>query len=276
MPGKNCRTMFGKNDIVEENAMDDRANVSVKDQVSEAEWKARCDLAALYRLAFMHGWDDLFFTHISMRIPGEPEHFLLNPFGLLFEDVTASNLVKVDEEGNVLPPSQYGINPAGFTIHSAVHAARPDVHVVMHLHTDQGVAVSAQKRGLLPISQLAMNAMKDVAYHGYEGIALDEEEKSRLVDDLGEHNLLILRNHGTLTCGDHPFSAYTRMYLLERACKVQTLAQSGGAELIEWDTKMQERVYAQGEQAFTNDLFKEIGWAAIRGRVDRQSPGYDR
>ncbi|TGY90719.1 class II aldolase/adducin family protein [Marinicauda algicola] len=256
--------------------MDDRANVSVKDQVSEAEWKARCDLAALYRLAFMHGWDDLFFTHISMRIPGEPEHFLLNPFGLLFEDVTASNLVKVDEEGNVLPPSQYGINPAGFTIHSAVHAARPDVHVVMHLHTDQGVAVSAQKRGLLPISQLAMNVMKDVVYHGYEGIALDEEEKSRLVDDLGEHNLLILRNHGTLTCGDHPFSAYTRMYLLERACKVQTLAQSGGAELIEWDTKMQERVYAQGEQAFTNDLFKEIGWAAIRGRVDRQSPGYDR
>ncbi|PWE16597.1 class II aldolase [Marinicauda salina] len=255
--------------------MDDQPNISVKEQVSEAEWKARCDLAALYRLAFMHGWDDLFFTHISMRVPGEPDHFLINPFGLLFEDVTASNMVKVDEEGNVLPPSQYGINPAGFTIHSAIHAARPDVHVVMHLHTDQGVAVSAQKRGLLPISQLAMNVMKDVAYHDYEGIALDADEKERLVADLGEHNLLMLRNHGTLTCGDHPFTAYTRMYILERACKVQTLAQGEGAELIEWDEKMQKRVYEQGEEAFTNDLFKEIGWSAIRGRVDRQSPGYD-
>ena len=255
--------------------MDDQANISVKEQVSEAEWTARCDLAALYRLAFMHGWDDLFFTHISMRVPGEPNHFLINPFGLLFEDVTASNMVKVDEEGNVLPPSQYGINPAGFTIHSAIHAARPDVHVVMHLHTDQGVAVSAQKRGLLPISQLAMNVMKDVVYHDYEGIALDAEEKQRLVSDLGEHNLVMLRNHGTLTCGDHPFSAYTRMYILERACRVQTLAQGEGAELIEWDETMQTRVYQQGEEAFTNDLFKEIGWSAIRGRVDRQCPGYN-
>lgn len=251
--------------------MDDQ--VSVKDQVSDEEWRARCDLAALYRLAFMHGWDDLFFTHISMRVPGPDEHFLINPFGLLFEDVTASNMVKVDLEGNVLPPSRYGINPAGFTIHSAIHAARPDVHVVMHLHTDQGVAVSAQKRGLLPISQLSMNVMKDVAYHDYEGIALDMDEQERLVADLGEKNLMILRNHGTLTCGDHPFACYTRMYLLERACKVQVLAQ--GAELVEWGEAMQERVYSQGEQAFTNDLFKEIGWAAIRGRVDRQSPGYD-
>lgn len=255
--------------------MDDAATISVKDQVSEAEWKARCDLAALYRLCYMHGWDDLFFTHISMRAPGPDEHFLINPFGLLFEDVTASNIVKVDLQGNVLPPSRYGINPAGFTIHSAIHEARPDVVVAMHLHTDQGVAVAAQKRGLLPISQLAMNVMKDVTYHSYEGIALDHEEKARLVDDLGEHHLMILRNHGTLTLGDHAFSAYLRMYILERACKIQTMAQGAGAELIEWDEAMQSRVYGQGEEGFTNDLFKEIAWAALLDRVRRQSPGFD-
>jgi ribulose-5-phosphate 4-epimerase/fuculose-1-phosphate aldolase len=255
--------------------MDDQASVSVKDQVSEAEWKARCDLAALYRLVRMHGWDDLFFTHLSMRVPGPDEHFLLNPFGLLFEDVTASNIVKVDLHGNVLPPSRYGINPAGFVIHSAIHEAREDARVVMHLHTDQGVAVSAQKRGLLPISQLAMNVMKDVAYHGYEGIALEEDEKVRLVADLGEKSLMILNNHGTLTVGDHPFSAYVRMYILERACKIQTMAQGAGAELVEWGQEMQDRVYAQGEAAFTNDFFKEIAWAALRGRVDRESPGYN-
>ncbi|MCP2680618.1 class II aldolase/adducin family protein [Maricaulaceae bacterium NA33B04] len=255
--------------------MDDAANISVKDQVTREEWEARCDLAALYRLARMHGWDDLFFTHISMRVPGPDEHFLINPFGLLFEDVTASNLVKVDIEGNVLPPSRYGINPAGFTIHSAIHEARPDVKVAMHLHTDDGVAVSAQKRGLLPISQLAMNVMKDVTYHDYEGIALDHEEKERLVADLGEHNLMILRNHGTLSTGDHPFNCYLRMYLLERACAVQTKAQGSGAELIEWGEEMQTRVYKQGEEGVSNELFLGIAWAAVRDRVNRESPGYD-
>ena len=255
--------------------MDDAAKISVKDQVSEEEWKARCDLAALYRLARMHRWDDLFFTHISMRVPGPDEHFLINPFGLLFEDVTASNMVKVDIEGNVLPPSRYGINPAGYTIHSAIHDARPDVKVVMHLHTDAGVAVSAQKRGLLPISQLAMNVMKDVVYHDYEGIAIDHSEKERLVADLGENNLMILRNHGTLTTGDHPFNCYVRMYLLERACAVQTLAQGAGAELIEWDKAMQERVFKQGEEGVANALFLEIAWAAMLDRVRRESPGFD-
>lgn len=255
--------------------MDDVANISVKDQVTPEEWEARCDLAALYRLARMHGWDDLFFTHISMRVPGPDEHFLINPFGLLFEDVTASNLVKVDIAGNVLPPSRYGINPAGFTIHSAIHEARPDVKVAMHLHTDDGVAVSAQKRGLLPISQLAMNVMKDVTYHDYEGIALDHEEKERLVADLGEHNLMILRNHGTLSTGDHPFNCYLRMYLLERACAVQTKAQGSGAELIEWGEEMQTRVYKQGEEGVSNELFLGIAWAAVRDRVNRESPGYD-
>ena len=254
--------------------MDDQAAPSVKDQVTAEEWKARCDLAALYRLVHMHGWDDLFFTHISMRVPGPEEHFLLNPFGLLYEDVTASNMVKVDLQGNVLPPSTYGINPAGFTIHSAIHEARSDVKVAMHLHSDQGVAVAAQKRGLLPISQLAMNIYNDVAYHDYEGIALESEEKVRLVNDLGEKNLMILRNHGTLSVGDHPFSAYVRIYLLERACKIQLMAQAGG-ELIEWDQPMQDRVFGQSSEIAGNEFFKEIAWAAVLDRVRRESPGFD-
>lgn len=253
-------------------ASDDR---SVREIVGEEEWKARCDLAALYRLVRMHGWDDLFFTHISMRVPGEPNHFLINPFGLLYEDVTASNMVKVDEEGNVLPPSKYGINPAGFTIHSAIHEARPEVNVALHLHSDAGVAVAAQKDGLLPISQLAMNIMSDVAYHDYEGLALESEEKARLVADLGGKNTMILRNHGTLSCGEHPFQAYLRIYLLERACKVQTLAQSGGADLIQWDKQMQDRVYKQGEEGILNEFFLEIAWAAVLDRVKRESPGFD-
>jgi len=247
----------------------------VREQVSEEEWKARVDLAALYRLVRMHGWDDLFFTHISMRVPGPEEHFLLNPFGLLYEDVTASNLVKVDLEGNVLPPSKYGINPAGFTIHSAIHEAREDVHVALHLHSDAGVAVAAQKDGLLPISQLAMNIMSDVSYHDYEGLALVEEEKARLVADLGEKNTMILRNHGTLSVGSHPFQAYLRIYILERACKIQTMAQAGGAELIQWDKGMQDKVFKQGEEGILNEFFLEIAWAALLDRVRRESPGFD-
>lgn len=247
----------------------------VREQVSEEEWKARVDLAALYRLVRMHGWDDLFFTHISMRVPGPEEHFLLNPFGLLYEDVTASNLVKVDLEGNVLPPSKYGINPAGFTIHSAIHAAREDVHVALHLHSDAGVAVAAQKDGLLPISQLAMNIMSDVSYHDYEGLALVEDEKARLVADLGEKNTMILRNHGTLSVGSHPFQAYLRIYILERACKIQTMAQSGGAELVQWDKGMQDKVFKQGEEGILNEFFLEIAWVALLDRVRRESPGFD-
>lgn len=252
--------------------MDDQA--AVKDIVSAEEWTARCHLAALYRLVRMHGWDDLFFTHISMRVPGPDEHFLLNPFGLLYEDVTASNLVKVDLDGNVLPPSRYGINPAGFTIHSAIHAAREDVAVAMHLHSDAGVAVAAQKGGLRPISQLAMNIMNDVTYHDYEGVALIEDEKARLVGDLGDKNLMILRNHGTLSVGDHPFSAYIRLYLLERACRIQTMAQAGG-ELVEWDQSMQDKVFGQSSEIAGNEFFKEIAWAALLDRVRRESPGFD-
>src|SRR5436190_8027457 len=174
---------------------------SLKGKVSAEEWQARVDLAALYRLVAMHGWDDLIYTHISGRIPGPEHHFLINPYGLMFEEITASSLVKIDLEGNVVQETPYFINPAGFTIHSAIHAARDDAHYVMHLHTDQGVAVSAQIEGLLPISQTALVCMPQLSYHDYEGIALNLDERDRLVADLGDKGMMLLRNHGTLTVG---------------------------------------------------------------------------
>src|SRR5437762_4966872 len=177
------------------------AKSTVRDHVSDQEWQARVDLAAAYRLVALYGWDDLIFTHISSRIPGPEHHFLLNPYGMMFDEVTASSLVKIDLEGNKVVDSPYFINPAGFTIHSAVHAAREDALCVMHLHTDYGIAVSAQKDGLLPLSQQAMFALSSLAYHDYEGLALDEKEKPRLVADLGNKHSLILRNHGLLTVG---------------------------------------------------------------------------
>jgi len=206
--------------------------LSVRDQVSTDEWQARVDLAAAYRLVAHYGWDDLIFTHISARAPGPEHHFLLNPYGMMFDEITASNLVKVDLNGKIMMDTPHFINPAGFTIHSAVHAARADAMCVMHLHTDYGIAVSAQKNGLLPISQQAMFALSSLAYHDYEGLALNEAEKPRLVEDLGSKNCLILRNHGLLTIGNSAAEAFLSMFILERACKIQILAQSGGPELL--------------------------------------------
>jgi len=188
--------------------------LTIRDQVSEAEWKARLDLAAAYRLVALYGWDDLIFTHISARVPGADHHFLLNPYGMMFEEITASSLVKIDLDGNKVMDSPHFINPAGFTIHSAVHAAREDALCVMHLHTDYGIAVSAQKDGLLPISQQAMFASASLAYHDYEGLALNEDEKPRLVSDLGDKKNMILRNHGLLTIGRTAAEAFLSMYLL--------------------------------------------------------------
>src|SRR5216683_4583797 len=185
---------------------------TIRDQISEPEWQTRVDLAAAYRLVALYGWDDLIFTHISARVPGTEHHFLLNPYGMMFEEVTASSLVKVDLAGNKVMESPYFINPAGFTIHSAVHAAREDVLCVMHLHTDYGIAVSAQKDGLLPISQQAMLARASLAYHDYEGLALNEDEKPRLVKDLGDKNFLMLRNHGLLTAAASIADAFVFMY----------------------------------------------------------------
>src|SRR6476619_8357956 len=205
---------------------------AVRDQVSAEEWQARVDLAAAYRLVALYGWDDLVFTHISARVPGSEHHFLLNPYGWMFEEITASSLVKVDLEGRKVMPSKYDINPAGFTIHSAVHAARQDALCVMHTHTPNGVAVSAQKNGLLPISQQSLGVLSRLGYHDYEGLALNEDEKPRLVRDLGDKNFLMLRNHGLLTVGSSIADAFLLMYLFESACTIQLRAQSGGSELI--------------------------------------------
>src|SRR5712671_1530720 len=201
-------------------------------QVLEEEWQVRVDLAAAYRLVALYGWDDLIFTHISARVPGAEHHFLLNPYGMMFDEVTASSLVKVDLAGNKVTESPYFVNPAGFTIHSAVHAAREDALCVMHLHTDYGIAVSAQKDGLLPLSQQAMLVLSSLAYHDYEGLALNEDEKTRLVADLGDKTSLILRNHGLLTVGETAAEAFVSMYYLETSCAIQVRAQSGGGELI--------------------------------------------
>src|SRR6266699_642088 len=206
--------------------MSRQSMAGVVQETSEQEWQARVDLAAAYRLVAHYGWDDLIFTHISARVPGPEHQFLLNPYGMMFDEVTASSLVKVDLRGNVVMETPYAINPAGFTIYSAVHAAREDALCVMHLHTDYGIAVSAQKNGLLPISQQSLFALASLAYHDYEGLALNEDEKPRLVSDLGDKNNLILRIHGLLTIGTNAAEAFLSMYNLERSCEIQLLAES--------------------------------------------------
>jgi len=241
---------------------------TIRDQVSEAEWQARVDLAAAYRLVAFYGWDDLIFTHISARIPGPEHHFLLNPYGMMFEEVTASSLVKIDLDGRKVSDSPYFINPAGFTIHSAVHAAREDALCVMHLHTDYGIAVSAQESGLLPISQQAMFPLASLAYHNYEGLALNEEEKPRLVADLGDKNYMILRNHGLLTVGKSAAEAFLSMYILERACRIQILAQSGDGDLhcVPNDTI---DLTAKQMSAVTVGQGADLTWPGLLRKLDR-------
>ncbi len=255
---------------------DGTAKLSVKETVSKEEWKARVDLAALYRLTALHGWDDMIFTHISMRIPGPEHHFLINPYGWFFEEMTASSLVKVDLEGNIVGESNAMINPAGFTIHSAVHMAREDAVCVMHVHTDDGVAVSAQRHGLLPISQTGMIAMSDVAYHEYEGVALDHDERARIIADMGDKSLLILRNHGTLTCGASAGQTFMRMFFLDSACARQVKALSAGREnLIECSEEVQNVVKGQSSPEGMKVLADMLAWPALLRRLDRQMPGYD-
>ncbi len=241
---------------------------TIRDQVSEAEWQARVDLAAAYRLVALYGWDDLIFTHISARAPGAEHHFLLNPYGMMFEEVTASSLVKIDLNGNKVSDSPYFINPAGFTIHSAVHAAREDALCVMHLHTDYGIAVSAQEQGLLPISQQAMFPLASFAYHDYEGLALNEEEKPRLVADLGDKNYMILRNHGLLTVGKSAAEAFLSMYLLERACRIQILAQSGGGALHYIPNDI-INLTAKQMSAVTVGQGADLTWPGLLRKLDR-------
>ena len=243
-----------------------------KQDMSDAEWQARVDLAACYRLVARNGWDDLIYTHISAAVPGPKKHFLINPYGLMFGEITASSLVKVDIDGNIVSETPHSINPAGYTIHSAVHAARDDVKCVLHLHTNAGVAVSSQKQGLLPLNQTALVVYSDLAYHDYEGIALDLDERERLVANLGSKNNLMLRNHGTLTVGHTVAAAYVRMFFLERACQMQVAAQSGGAELNLLSQAMQERVHRQVTTGSAG--VGERDWPALLRLLDREDPSY--
>lgn len=248
---------------------------SVKQQVSSEEWQLRVDLAACYRIVAMHGWDDLVFTHISARVPGPEHHFLINPYGLMFDEVSASSLVKVDLQGNKVMPSDYDINPAGFVIHSAVHEARDDAQCVLHLHTAAGIAISATKDGLLPLSQQSLFALSSLSYHDYEGVALNPEEKVRLVADLGETNFMILRNHGLLTCATNIPDAFLFMYLLERSCEIQLKAQSTGCDLLPIPNAILKGIRAQAEQV-TRSAGGGLAWPGLLRKLDRINPGYDK
>jgi ribulose-5-phosphate 4-epimerase/fuculose-1-phosphate aldolase len=246
---------------------------SVREQVTEEEWQVRVDLAACYRLVALHGWDDLVFTHISARVPGPEHHFLINAYGLLFEEMTASSLVKVDLAGEKVMDTPYFVNPAGFTIHSAVHEAREDVGCVIHTHTRAGVAVSAQAGGLLPISQASLFPLMSLGYHDYEGVALNPEEKPRLVADLGRRTNLILRNHGLLTAAATIPDAFLAMYVLETACQTQLLAQSAGVELRSIDPRIVAGIAAQAEQV-TKGLGGQLAWPALLRKLDRRDRSF--
>jgi ribulose-5-phosphate 4-epimerase/fuculose-1-phosphate aldolase len=245
----------------------------VKSQVGEEEWKLRVDLAACYRLVALYGWDDLIFTHISARLPGTDHHFLINPYGMTFDEVTASSLVKIDLEGRKLMDSPYEINPAGFTIHSAIHAARDDAKCVLHTHSLNGVAVSATKQGVLPISQQSVFVLASLGYHDYEGVALHEGEKPRLVRDLGDKSFLMLRNHGILTVGATIADAFLLMYLFEAACTIQIRAQSTHGELITVDPKIVAGATMMAKQV-TRSAGGGLAWPGLLRKLDRIDRSY--
>lgn len=246
----------------------------LRDAVSDAEWETRVALAAAYRLVALHGWDDLVFTHISAAVPGEEGHFLINPYGMFFEEITASSLVKVNLAGEKVMESPFPINPAGFVIHSAIHAARHDVKCVLHTHTRAGIAVSAQKEGLLPLSQQSLFLMANVGYHDYEGVALNDDEKPRLVADLGDKPALILRNHGLLSAAASIPEAFLIMYTLEVSCQIQINAQAGGGELISIPDAILAGASEQ-RKLVTKGLGAELVWPGLLRKLDRNNPGYD-
>ena len=245
---------------------------SLKEVVSAEEWQLRVDLAACYRLAALYGWSDLVFTHISARVPGPEHHFLINPYGLMFDEITASSLVKVDQRCNKVIESPFPVNPAGFVIHSAVHEAREDVQCVLHTHTRAGVAVSAQKCGILPISQQSTFVLASLAYHDYEGVAFREEEKPRLQADLGGADFLVLRNHGLLVTGKTIADAFLAMYTFESTCRIQLDAQAGG-ELNTVDARIVAGV-AQAMKVQTGGLGGAFVWPALIRKLDRTDPSY--
>lgn len=249
------------------------ARVPVRQTVSAAEWELRVNLAAAYRLVALFGWDDLVFTHISARVPGPERQFLINPYGMMFDEMTASSLVKIDLEGRKVLESPYEINPAGFTIHGCIHAAREDAHCIMHVHSLNGVAVSAQREGVLPISQQSLFVLASLAYHAYEGLALNPDEQPRLVADLGSKSFLMLRNHGLLTVGSTPAEAFLHMYLFEATCAIQLRAQSGGKELIRIDEAILRGIRAAAAQV-TRGQGSALTWPGLLRRLDRLNPGY--
>ena len=251
--------------------MNAKQQSDVRAQVSAEEWQVRVDLAACYRLVALYGWDDIVFTHISARVPGPEHYFLINPYGMMFEEITASSLVKVDEGCAKILDSPYSVNPAGFVIHSAIHFGRPDVQCVLHTHTPDGIAVSAQKDGLLPISQQATIALASLGYHGYEGIAVNDAEKPRLVDDLGNNTNFILRNHGLLTVGPAIADTFLAMFNLQRACEIQIRAQ--GAAMTEVDPRIVAGVKANVEKV-TKGLGGQIAWPALLRKLDRLDTSY--
>jgi ribulose-5-phosphate 4-epimerase/fuculose-1-phosphate aldolase len=241
--------------------------------VSAEEWQLRVDLAACYRLVALYGWSDLVFTHISARVPGPEHHFLINPYGLMFDEITASSLVKVDQQCNKIIESPYPVNPAGFVIHSAVHAAREDTQCVLHTHTKAGIAVSAQKNGVLPISQQSTFVLASLAYHDYEGVAFRDDEKPRLQADMGHANFLMLRNHGLLTCGKTIADAFLSMYTFENTCQIQIAAQSGGSELTHVDQKIIDGV-SQARKVQSGGLGGMFVWPSLIRKLDQLDNSY--
>jgi ribulose-5-phosphate 4-epimerase/fuculose-1-phosphate aldolase len=245
---------------------------SLQNQVSAEEWQIRVDLAACYRLVAEFGWSDLVFTHISARLP-QAGQFLINPYGMMFDEITASSLVRIDTDGNKLQDSPFPVNPAGFTIHSAVHGARHDAACVLHVHSLNGVAVSAQKEGVLPLSQQSIFILSSLGYHDYEGVALNDAEKPRLVADLGMNRFLMLRNHGLLTVAKSIADAFLQMYLFESACTIQIRAQSGGSELV----RLADSIIAGARQQ-AREVTKAQGgmlaWPALLRRLERKDPSY--
>jgi ribulose-5-phosphate 4-epimerase/fuculose-1-phosphate aldolase len=247
--------------------------MSLRGKVSAEEWEQRLNLAACYRLVAHFRWDDLIFTHISARVPGPEHHFLINPYGMLFEEITASSLVKVDLAGNKVLDSPYEINPAGFTIHGAIHAVREDARCILHLHSLNGVAVSAQKEGVLPISQQSIFVLASLGYHAYEGVALNADEKPRLVRDLGDRNFLMLRNHGLLTVADNIPDAFLFMYVFEAACAIQVRAQAGAGALVPIDPRIIAGAQAQAKQV-TRNAGGALAWPGLLRRLDRVDASY--
>ena len=255
------------------NAKQDLRIAPLKEVVSPEEWAVRVDLAACYRLVAEFGWSDLVFTHITARVPGAEDQFLINPYGMLFDEITASSLVKIDLEGNKIEDSPFPVNPAGFTIHSAVHAAREDARCVLHVHSVNGVAVSAQKQGVLPISQQSIFVLSSLGYHAYEGVALNPEEKPRLVADLGDKSFLMLRNHGLLTVAATVPDAFLLMYVFEATCMIQVRAMAGGAELISIDPRIISGAQAMVRQV-TGSLGGALAWPGLLRKLDRSDPGF--